>query len=163
MMERTEFGVARTNCSCKVCTDNCRFMPGFLIPADLERLIPERTSIFQWAEENLLASPGAVVVRDGKVMRIPTLVPAVKEDGSCIHLTLEGQCDIHDDAPFGCALFDCGPAPAGLSEKGLATILDAIEDGSSNPYTAILIHLRYKGLEQKGPEELREKMREEAV
>jgi len=35
---RTEFGSARTACSCANCSINCRFIPGYLIPADLERI-----------------------------------------------------------------------------------------------------------------------------
>jgi len=37
---------------------NCRFMPGFLIPADLTRIIPPGADPVIWAEANLLASPG---------------------------------------------------------------------------------------------------------
>ena len=36
--DRTEFGVARTVCACSDCVANCRFVPGALIPADLNRI-----------------------------------------------------------------------------------------------------------------------------
>jgi hypothetical protein len=117
-MERTEFGFARTECSCRVCVRNCEFMPGFLIPADLTSMIPEAAEPLAWALENLLASPGALVILNGKKLRIPTLVPAVKADGSCRNLS-EGRCAIHEIAPFGCAFFDCGPERGQLSHRGL--------------------------------------------
>ena len=87
MAERTEFGVPRTHCSCKTCKLNCLVMPGCLIPSDLDRMIPRTTDPFRWAESNLLASPGAVAMKNGKLFRIPTLVPATKADGSCINLS----------------------------------------------------------------------------
>jgi hypothetical protein len=69
--ERTEFGYPRTNCACKVCKNNCRHMPGFLIPSDLERMIPHGVNPMQWAEDSLLASPGAIVVRNRELVRVP--------------------------------------------------------------------------------------------
>jgi hypothetical protein len=35
---RKEFGFVRTVCACGECTINCHFIPGYLIPADLERI-----------------------------------------------------------------------------------------------------------------------------
>src|SRR6266446_1724770 len=108
-MTRTEFGLERTTCACEVCKTNCRFMPGYLIPSDLDRMIPIGVDPLTWAEMNLLASPGALVMKNLQFFRIPTLVPSTKADGSCINLTPEGLCSIHETAPFGCAFFDCGP------------------------------------------------------
>jgi Fe-S-cluster containining protein len=127
---RTEFGRQRTECSCQACIKNCRFMPGNLIPADLDRMIPPTLTeegIFRWAEQNLRASPGALVgdSATGHTFRIPMLVPAVKKDGSCIHLQPDERCAIHENAPFGCAFFDCGPEPQGLSREGLWQIAQA--------------------------------------
>jgi hypothetical protein len=154
---RTEFGAPRTNCSCKMCRLNCKVMPGYLIPADLERMIPAGADPFRWAEENLLASPGALVMKRGKSFRIPTLVPATKPDGSCIHLTKDERCDIHDVAPFGCAFFDCGPEPPGVANQGLAAVYQA--HASQSLYYHLVVHLNYKGLTQKAPEKLRAVMR----
>jgi hypothetical protein len=134
-------------------------MPGCLIPADLGRMIPKGIDPFKWAEENLLASPGALVMKDGEVFRIPTLVPAVQEDGACIHLTEDHQCSIHENAPFGCAFFDCGPEPKGLIDKGLVEIHKSFAD-VTNLYAALWIHLAYKGRVQRKPEELRAEMGE---
>src|SRR5208337_1439820 len=65
-MSRTEFGLERTACGCGACVTNCRFMPGFLIPSDLERMIPAGVDPYLWADKNLLASPGALVMKDGE-------------------------------------------------------------------------------------------------
>jgi hypothetical protein len=35
---RSEFGFERTVCACPECTHCCRHIPGFLIPADLDRI-----------------------------------------------------------------------------------------------------------------------------
>lgn len=99
MEPRTEFGFPRTTCGCADCEVNCRYMPGFLIPADLERMIPEGADPFVWAEKNVLASPGALAMQGGKTFRIHTLVPATKKDGSCIHLAEDGRCLIHEVSP----------------------------------------------------------------
>jgi len=107
--ERTEFGFERTVFSCQECTVNCRHIPGYLIPADIDRIKKEldpATSWSDWAKQHLLASPGAVVSTAGKVFRIPTLVPARSPDGACIFLTGDNRCAIHSVAPFGCAFFD---------------------------------------------------------
>src|SRR5262245_26676119 len=107
---RTEFGVPRSTCDCVECVMNCRYMPGHLIPADLDRLLEGVADPGKWAEDNLLASPGALAMNTttGRTFRIRTLVPAVKPDGSCIHLTEDRKCAIHENAPFGCAFFSCG-------------------------------------------------------
>jgi len=73
---RTEFGYERSSCACKECRRWCFHLPGYLIPADLKRMIPAHAQSFDWAEQNLLASPGALVVKDRVLFRIPTLVPA---------------------------------------------------------------------------------------
>lgn len=157
MSERKEFGFERTNCDCKDCVINCQFMPGFLISADLERMVPKGTDPFDWAEKNLLASPGAVVMntRTGERSRIPTLVPAVKADGSCKNLK-DGLCTIHETAPFGCAFFDCKSDATELSKKGLMAVHAAWASGGL--YSRIWRYLQAHGKMQKAPEVLRAKM-----
>lgn len=125
---RTEFGFVRSRCGCPDCSVSCRHIPGFLVPQDLDRLLPGPlpalaggvacvaigkvpAAILVWALEHLLASPGALVAREeaGKLVpfRIPTLVPARQEDGRACHwLADDGACAVHDRAPFGCALCD---------------------------------------------------------
>jgi hypothetical protein len=159
-MERFEFGFARTTCACEVCINNCRNMPGFLLPDDLERIIPPFVDSFKWAESNLLASPGALVMNTGtgRQFRVGTLVPAVKATGDCIHLTADGRCGIHEIAPFGCAFFDCGPERDNLSHKGILAVQEAQRDPMSR-YARIWGHLHHIGRVQQSPEVLRMKMR----
>lgn len=157
---RTEFGRERNFCACKTCVENCRHMPGFLIPADLPRMLPADQSPLVWAEANLLASPGAKVIYQGQLMRIPTLVPATKPDGSCIHL--KGRnCQIYQVAPFGCAFFSCSSYDPKLSELGLKEI---VRDASSGGlYTRLWQHLDRKGLRQLSAEILRNRMSPEPL
>jgi len=105
---RKEFGFARTVCACGECTINCHFIPGYLIPADLERIAARLgyDDLFEFAINNLLASPGATVLDGGRVRQIPTLVPARREDGACVFLDGQDRCSVHDVSPFGCAFFD---------------------------------------------------------
>jgi hypothetical protein len=152
---RTEFGVPRTTCNCNACVKNCLHMPGFLIPADLERLAPS-VDLFGWAEQNLLASPGALAMKDGQFFRIPTLVPAVKADGSCIHLH-NGQCGIHENAPFGCAFFDCGPERPGIVQQSILAVFKEFCDETSL-YRLVWFHLFNSGHRQSAPEVLRKRM-----
>ena len=131
---RTEFGHPRVSCDCKQCTDPCRFIPGYLIPSDLKRLIPDQLKpeeALKWCEDHLLASPGAIVGNSvtGETKVIPTLVLASKskQDPSCIFLDANRRCTIHDKAPFGCAFSKvCTLAPHDhwLSIQGLTTLAE---------------------------------------
>jgi hypothetical protein len=61
-LARTEFGFARTECACQACTRCCHHIPGYLIPADLDRIVSQTTpgaDLSSWAHQHLLASPGA--------------------------------------------------------------------------------------------------------
>jgi hypothetical protein len=160
---RTEFGSPRTTCSCEVCTNNCRHMPGFLIPADLDRMIPSNMEPLPWAEMALRASPGALVMNSatGALFRIPTLVPKKVEAG-CVFLldTPQGQsCAIHEISPFGCAFFDCSPRSANtdhLTHEGILAVAQAWHQASL--YQRIWHHLFDKGLTAQSPEENRRQM-----
>ena len=152
---RTEFGVPRSECGCEGCRTNCMFMPGFLIPSDLQRMIPNHVEPLAWAETNLLASPGALVQRDGERFRIPTLVPAVKPDGSCIHLNGCGACSIHAVSPFGCAFFSCTQDVPNMSAAGLWSIYTAPPE---HLYHRLWRHLDNFGKRQERAEVLRARM-----
>jgi hypothetical protein len=136
------------------------FLPGFLIPSDLERMIPADADPLQWAEVNLEASPGAIVMKDGKTFRIPTLVMATKDDGSCIYYK-QRRCQIWENSPFGCAFFGCtsGPNQERLSHEGLKAVYKAANEQESL-YSRIWIHLWATGRRSEAPEEKRARMRE---
>jgi hypothetical protein len=135
---RTEFGFRRTVCACHECTLNCRYLPGYLVPTDLERIqlyLSTRQDLLAWARQHLLASPGALVLHKGQVVRIPTLVPARRADGACTFLTGDDRCAIHPMAPFGCAFFDAHQPLAEADRRskwGLQSVLEAWN--KSRPY-----------------------------
>jgi len=62
--QRTEFGVARTECACRLCVANCRFIPGALIPADLHRIAEylNESDLTRFAFDNLLFAVAVLVV-----------------------------------------------------------------------------------------------------
>ena len=105
---RTEFGFARTECACANCASHCRVVPGYLMPADVERISRHLgyTNPLSFASENLLASPGATVLQAGQLRQLPTLVPRYQANGACVFLDENSRCRIHAVAPYGCAMFD---------------------------------------------------------
>ena len=160
---RSEFGYPRTVCACAACTAGCRHLPGYLVPADLERLrdhLAPGEDLLAWARRHLLASPGALVARAGKVFRIPTLVPARQPGGACRFLTGQGRCAVHPAAPFGCAFFDSHMPPAeadARSGAGLRAVLAAWLAGG--PYAEVWRALASEGLVAPPPEEGRARLR----
>lgn len=159
---RTEFGAERgEGCSCRTCRRNCMFVPGFLIPSDLDRMIPEGEDPLRWAETNLEASPGAIVMKDGEQFRIPTLVMASDEQGSCIYFQ-KRRCMIWENAPFGCAFFGCTSGSQEeqyrLSHRGLMATYEAWREDSL--YKRIWYHLWESGRQSAPPEEKRARMNE---
>jgi hypothetical protein len=135
------------------------YMPGFLIPTDLDRMVPAGTDPFQWAELNLQASPGAIVMKSGETFRIPTLVMATKPDGSCIYFQ-KRRCTIWETSPFGCAFFGCDSGSdqdqLRLSHDGLVAVFQAWHEDSL--YKRIWYHLQESGREAEAPEDKRARM-----
>ena len=105
-------------------------MPGYIIPSDLDRIrrfLATDELLMDWAMAFLRASPGAVVMAQGRLHRIRTLVPARGPTGACVHLAADHRRTIHSVAPYGCALFDSHmrPREADLrSRHGLQSIAD---------------------------------------
>jgi len=114
----------RNVCGCKVCQVHCAVMPSFLLPEDIipymiaTDFVPENgeevavtiEEVMPWARDNLLASDGTYVrvPNSDQVVSIPTLVPASRKNGSCVHFNQKSRlCGIHGDAPFGCRMFSC--------------------------------------------------------
>jgi hypothetical protein len=161
---RTEFGFNRTVCACPECTMNCHHIPGYLIPADLERMhqqLSPSEDLHAWARQYVLASPGAVVLCQGQAVRIPTLVPARRPDGAFTFLTDAGRCAIHAVAPYGCAFFDTHMPQAEAdrrSKRGLQAVLEAWEAGG--PYARLWVMLADAGLVAPAPEVARRQLRQ---
>lgn len=133
-LSRTTFGFPRTTCDCTECVRNCRFIPGYLIPTDLPAIAAYLgyKTVEAFARENLLASPGATVLAQGKLVQIPTLVPDRQANGACKFLTAENHCAIHKVSPYGCSHFDVHQNQAEADERslaGLAAIAQAWQTG----------------------------------
>ncbi len=145
---RTEFGFERTACACSECAINCRFIPGYLIPADLDRIAGHLGSenLIEFALEHLLASPGATVLDRGQMRQIPTLVPARRNEGACKFLDANNRCTIHEVSPFGCAFFDAHQSKAESdyrSGSGLVQIDRAWRE--DRPYSRLWLLLEALG------------------
>lgn len=160
---RTEFGAERTKCSCRECTINCSFIPGYLIPADLERIALARgftaEQLEEWAMQELLASPGATVLYRGQRLQIPTLVPDRTVSGACIYLSKDKLCGIHEVAPFGCAFFDSHQGNDycdDLSAVGLVSIIQDVK--VLGAYSRLHERLWSSGRRASSPALLRAKM-----
>jgi Fe-S-cluster containining protein len=161
---RIEFGFERTCCACPACTVNCSHIPGYLIPADLPRIAAQHqpnTDVRTWARTFLLASPGALVLQRGRLVRIPTLVPARREDGACAFLTPDNACSIHALAPYGCAFFDAHMPKAQADQRSTRGLVEIIRAWQSNAlYATIWQILNDGGRSAPGPEVLRSRMRD---
>lgn len=158
---RTEFGFTRTECACGDCVTNCEIIPGYLIPSDIEVIADHLGSdnLVQFAMENLLASPGAIVSVAGEIMRIPTLVPQRKPDQTCKFLDANKRCAIHAVSPFGCAFFHCRMSQREAdirSVRGLQAI--AREWAAGGLYARIWALLRTVGLVAPSPLEARPRL-----
>jgi Fe-S-cluster containining protein len=160
--ERTEFGAARTECACRSCVANCRFVPGALIPADLHRIAEylNESDLTRFAFDNLLASPGAIIYTMGGLIRIRTLVPARRADGACRFLTAEDRCLVHAVSPYSCAMFDHTQSREeadALSLRGLMEVARAWQRGDL--YAQLWMMLYHAGRFAPSPIEARERMR----
>jgi Fe-S-cluster containining protein len=131
----------RTTCQCGLCVLACKHMPGYLVPADLDRIgavLP--------LEEIVMASPGATAVRQGKVFQIETVVMAAKPDGSCVCLQPDGRCQIHEISPYGCAYFNTCADTHDANARSLAGAEDIFRDQMVNgPYTQLISRLKAAG------------------
>jgi Fe-S-cluster containining protein len=159
--ERTDFGFKRIECACIACVRNCYFLPGYLIPADLQRIADHlgEADIVRFALENLLASPGAIVIAEGECFAIPTIVPARRPDGACRFLK-DDRCTIHAVNPFGCAYFSAEQSKEesdAISSRGLKEIVRAWRRGDM--YARLWKMLYEAGRIAPSPLEARARMR----
>lgn len=166
--ERTEFGFERTECACSDCALNCKHLPGYLVPADVERIARhlEYRNLGYFAFDNLLASPGATVMNvEGHVFQIPTLVPQRKADGSCVFLDANDRCTIHPVSPYGCSFFDAHQ-PDGeanrRSGRGLQEVAREWTASSRSAYAVLWKLLFEAGLRAVPPHVARARMKEAA-
>ncbi len=84
----------------------------------------------EFARDNLLASPGALVIKDDQQIRIRTLVPQRGEDGACKFLK-NNLCLIHEMAPYGCAFFSEHESRRVGDTKSTHALVNIIRDAES--------------------------------
>lgn len=167
-MNRTEFGFERTVAAGPLEVLNCQYLPGYLIAADIERMAIAvgMSDVVKFARENLLASPGAVVIREGEVFRLPTLVPARQANGHCKFLTEEGMCRIHADAPFGCGFFDTTMPEPEANQRAQAGMLDlwtSWHEERNDGYVDLWNILNLQGRDGPEPSEQRSLLQQAAI
>jgi Fe-S-cluster containining protein len=168
-MSREDLGFEPTECDCSHCRRHCFDRPGYLIPADLERLMPRDAAPFTWAETYLRASPGAIVANSltGRQKRIRTLVPArlgrlvettigPRIFRPCVWFTGQQQCSVHADAPVGCRYFDHATSEREWQARSrlfLAAVEVAWAESISEPglYVRLWHHLDVLGLRADDP------------
>jgi hypothetical protein len=114
-----------------------------LIPGDAERLA--RTlgakDFDAWVLECLEASQGATVPHEGKLIRLPTIVPRRRAQGGCVFL-MEDRCTVHDVSPFGCAYLDMHMSPVEVTRRSAAALLAVANDWArKGPYSQIWARL----------------------
>lgn len=166
--ERTEFGFERTECACSDCALNCKHLPGYLIPADVERIARHLgyTNLGDFARDKLLASVGATVMNaEGHVFQIPTLVPRRKADGSCVFLDANDRCTIHPVSPYGCSFFDAHQSDGEAnhrSGRGLQEVAREWTASSRSAYAVLWKLLFEAGLRAVPPHVARTRMKEAA-
>ena len=132
---RQALSFVATKCACSNCAVNCKFIPGYLIPEDLQHLwnrVEPELPYEEFAKKYLLASPGALVgTADGQVGRIPMIVPARKPEGGCVFLTEDNKCSIHESAPFGCRFFDAHMSDAEADRRSMAGLMEILKDNKT--------------------------------
>jgi len=125
--------IKRTNCRCEKCRAGCEILSGYLLPDDLQKYraatAADGQTVWQWAGKNLLASQGATVAQHGprgfETFRIPSLVPATRKNGHCVHYR-DGLCAVHTGSPTGCAMFSaCALGAKAAKQDALANALQS--------------------------------------
>lgn len=142
---------------------NCQYIPGYLIPSDLQKISKHLgyDNAILWGLDNLLASPGAVVLYQGKRLSIRTLVPQRQENTHCKFLK-NNLCTIHSISPFGCAYFDSDMTRDEADRRSTAGLIEVMKEWtySFSDYTGLWTILFLQGKVSPSPNKLREKLQE---
>ncbi len=95
----------RTTCACAHCVEFCECKPGSLVPEDIKRIEDHLGETIAGSTMFELSLGTVVVVKDA-ITIVPMIVPKRKENGSCVFLSEDKKCMIHEVAPYGCSHFD---------------------------------------------------------
>lgn len=162
-MSYHHYGFSSTVCACAECIEKCVVMSGVCSPKDIERWsIQYGAAFFTWALEHLAASPGAIVLKNGQMTRIPTIVPRREASGQCHWLDADNKCSIHAEAPYGCSVFDCRQQRTEADRRSVVVHRAIFEDfEQAGGYSLVWRLLRNAGKIVRGPEEVRPLIRRE--
>lgn len=133
-----------------------------LVPGDEIRIARHLgyIDVMEFARENLLASPGALVISNNEQLRIPTLVPQRGVDGACKFLK-DDRCTIHPVSPYGCAFFsEHEPGDFGDTKSARALVQIHRDHEGHGRYSRIWTMLDNAELRAIPPEEIRRRMKE---
>lgn len=156
---RNDGDFERTSCDCELCACFCKVMPGYLLPADLPRLLPPDVDPLAWARIHLRASEGSKVgdPTKGIVYHIPALVPATRPDGHCHWFTADEKCAIHSSSPFGCGYFDQHMSTAEAESRDRYARMERAKAFDAGSLYATIWHtLKSEGLIGGGEEQYRQ-------
>jgi hypothetical protein len=159
---RTEYGFTRTVCACDDCKRYCSHLSGMVVPQDLQRweALYGPAVWAQWRLTHLAASPGAAGLIGGKIERIRTIVPARLASGRCQWLRADETCGIHNEAPYGCAFFDCQQTQTEGDERSMQALAGILYDWAiQGPYSQLWRLLDAAGKRVAAPEVSRAHMR----
>jgi Fe-S-cluster containining protein len=134
---------------------------GGLIPSDLQRIADYIGSknLVDFAIDNLLASPGAIVADQGRIRRIRTLVPARRRDGACHFLDEKDRCRIHSVSPYNCSYFDVHQSKEESDRRSLAGLHQVDLDWQNDQtYSRLWLLLNTLGRTAPPPEDARARM-----
>lgn len=160
-MTQMQYGFARTVCACDSCRGYCAHLSGMVSPADLERwraggMPHSYHNVECWLMDALAASPGALVLHQGQVKRIHTIVPRRLPSGACVLWGPRGACSIHQDAPYGCGWFDSHMSRAEADPRSLRALEAIAADfAQGGPYSQLWQALHDAGHVVEGPEAAR--------
>ncbi len=125
----------RTSCACRLCSISCEHLPGALAPSDLPILAAHLgygADVTRYARENLVVADGlTLALRDGRILSLPTLVPATGPTGACRHYAPDragGSCAVHETSPFGCAFIDAHMPDAEFRRRTDALYAEVLDD-----------------------------------
>lgn len=118
-----------SSCRCNECRQTCQTRPGFCAPGDVERIAAyvgmEPAGDFLQDHFRPLGGP-LVTFGDAEPVNVPVIVPAQREDGSCVFLTADERCGIQPVKPLGCAI--CNACRGGNAEAEDAIARAIAED-----------------------------------
>lgn len=121
---------SRASCTCDKCVSLCSVAPGMFKPGEAERvaeflgLTLDGLFITQLAVRETAYAPGVLALT-------PATIGSERGDlmvetwGTCVFLTREGRCSIHDVKPFECREAWCGDGPIAVDDAAYRKVVDA--------------------------------------